>query len=426
MRKNGKNGLPQGENFYWKRGVIYTEIWHQGKMLGQFSTGTAVIKEALAFKADKLSDLIKQEETRMVEVKKGVRVSELFDDYIARIASREADSGAYANSRPYETNSYKAQTRIDKNLRPSFGSLKPHEVSTALLAQYKAKRRREGAKVATVNTEFRTLRATLRRGTKTTPRKVNPLHIPDFSAFINMKAEEAAARTGTISLAQFNLIFEHASEHLKPVLQAVYFSGIRQKEIKWVRRAQVAFDQHVINLCAGETKDGGSRTCAMNDQVERVLRAWEERTAQEFPKCQWFFHLDGQQLGNFKTAWNATLKRAGLRVSDKNLVMFHDTRRSAITTLDELGVEEKDIMANSGHQTTKMSRRYNQSKAASERVRIAQNKMPGVGITQADSISPGSSSDWMSELTQLKALLDGGILSQEEFGVEKARVMANR
>ena len=112
-------------------------------------------------------------------------------------------------SRKYEKPSYEAATRINKHLVPAFGNLKPEGITTDVLVAYKGKRTREHAKVPTINSEFRILRAALRRGTKTTPKKVNPLHIPDFSELINDKAEKKSARTSTINDEQYSLIMTH-------------------------------------------------------------------------------------------------------------------------------------------------------------------------------------------------------------------------
>jgi hypothetical protein len=57
----------------------------------------------------------------------------------------------------------------------------------------------------------------------------------------------------------------------------------------------------------------------------------------------------------------------------KNLVKFHDTRRTNVTNMDGLELQEKDMMRVSGHQTETLSRRYNQFKQSAERVRIAKN-----------------------------------------------------
>jgi hypothetical protein len=150
MRKNGKNGLPLGSGLYWKRDVLYVELWHGGKKLGQFSTRTADTYQALKFKDAKLAELLKAQATAVADLAKGVRVLNLLHDYVANLERREMDSGAYMMSRKYEKPSYKAATRINKHLVPAFGNLKPEGVTTDVLIAYKGKRSREHAKVPTI------------------------------------------------------------------------------------------------------------------------------------------------------------------------------------------------------------------------------------------------------------------------------------
>ena len=491
MRKNlpkGPNGLPTGQGFYWKRDVIYVAIWHQGKKLGVFSTGTDQPKKAEKFKEDKKDELIKAQDTTIADLKKGVRVSELLADYVARLESKEADGGEYTTDVPnWKKSSYKASTRINKNLVPFFGNLKPEQLTSDLLNQYKAKRRREGASVVTVNSEFRIFRAALNRGTKTTPKKVNPIHVPDFSEVINTKAEENAARTGTIDDTQYEAIMQHISAHLKPMFATAFFTGIRAKELTFVQREQVDFKTNMIHLKAGQTKNNEPRPVGMNEVLKAILLEWEAYTKENYPKTRWLFHDKGNRITDWDTAWNLTLKRAGLvvpvqkkatltqrelqiknlrksgattadiaaklrcspftvlrhesnsnrkterpeeNVKYKNLVTFHDTRRTSITELDELGVSEKDNITHAGQKTVSVNRRYNQSKESVHRVLKAQNealRAKGKLVSGPATVAPVTpTGDWKAEIKELKAMMDDGTLTAEEFATEKAKVMASR
>lgn len=449
MRKNGKNGLPVGSGLYWKHDKICGVVSHEGKRY-PFATGTDDINTALKIKADKYAEVVRNAKEVQITLAKGVTVAELFKDYIASYKRREKDAGSYGRGKkPYESSSYKLSVRINKHLMPAFGGLKPEEVTSDRLNAYKEKRQEQDASVTTINSEFRLLKAAIRRGTKTTPKKVHPLHVPDFSELINHKAEAKAARKGTISEAQYDLIMQHAPEHLRAVFVTVLYTGIRQKEIRFVRKENVDLgDAPSIRLLAGETKDGEERVCGVNERVKEVLLAWRAYTREHFPRCKYFFHLNGEQLGSFATAWNATLRRAGLRVKVlnpngtvkrvrgkngqlvtvwKNLVKFHDTRRTVVTDLDVLGLQEKDIMSQTGHKTVAMSRRYNQSKQAAERVRKAQNEALGFGGGEAVPVAPVASvRDWKAELRDLKETFEAGLLPEDLYRAEVQKVMAGR
>lgn len=431
---------------YWKRGVIYAAIQDNG-IKQVFSTGTDDPKQALAIRDAKKADMVKGD---FVSVTKGVRMAELFDDYIANLKANEADSGEYM-TREYETTSYRMQKRIEKHLLPHFGDLKPSDLTTEVLRSYKSKRIGSRPSIATINSEFRALRAALKLGAKKRPRKVNPNDIPDFSAegFINDKAEKKLERTGIITQEQKQQILGQLADHLKPVFLTTYWLGIRAKELKFARRSNLNFKEHNFKLESTETKGGDLRVCPMNTELEAVILAWDKQTRTSYPSCKWLFHFNGEQIGSFATAWNAALRRCGLRVPVlnpdgsqkirisktgkrrkvwKNLVKFHDARRSAETNDDINKVEERDRMKVRGHKTVSQSRKYNQSQEAAERVREKQNAMlAGVTVEEPKPIAPVASvSDWKASLKELKETFDQGLIPEDLYRAEVSKVMASR
>src|SRR5258708_908237 len=82
-----------------------------------------------------------------------------------------------------------------------------------------------------------------------------------------------------------------------------------------------------------------------------------ERTSS---RDKWFFHYEGNKIGDWKTAWYAALVRAGLRTKDENEkwvneVRSHDTRRHAATFNSEAGVSRSrsDNQQSLGHVSRK-------------------------------------------------------------------------
>jgi len=404
--KLGSNGLPAGQGFYWKGETIYVAIWKDGKKQ-TYCTRTDDWKAAVNFRAEKMT--AKNESAATIQ--HGVRMTKVFDDYVAHLESNETSNGMYMrrlNDKP----SYKTHKRINKHLVPAFGKLKPEEITTELLNAYRSRRNREAGSVATVNSELRLLRAALKLGAQSTPPTVDSQNLPSFKNIIRDEAEKKLARTGTITDEQYHKILDALAKHLKPVFVTAYWTGIRAKELKFVRRSNVNFSENIITLNASEIKAGDLRVAPMNDEVKAALMKWEDFTAANFPRTPWLFHLQGEQIGSWKTGWNAALKRCGLRVhvfnpdgspkmriakngkrvkTWKNLVTFHDTRRTMITRLDEAGIDERDTMKVGGHSTPSINRRFNQSKQAAERVRIAQNKMLGLGVTELAPSAPAAS-----------------------------------
>jgi len=71
------------------------------------------------------------------------------------------------------------------------------------------------------------------------------------------------------------------------------------------------------------------------------------------------FHIEGRPLGALRTAWAAACKAAGFPVGRKaGGLVFHDTRRSAVTNLAAAGVPDVIARSISGHRTASVHVRY--------------------------------------------------------------------
>jgi hypothetical protein len=405
-----KKGLPIGQGFYWKRGVIYLAIWHAGKKT-VYCCGTASPKEATAFRMKKVAELVGDDS----RIKTGIRCGELLGRYVAKLQRKEKDAGEYATANPKATVSYKTASSIKHLAR--FEKIQPKDITGDMLEAYHDERIKT-AGVVSINRELGYLRTAINDGVK--DGKVSRNHVPTKWP-INISAERNTARTGIITQQQYQDIMAVAADHLKPILATVMYVGVRSKEIKFVRTEQVHFDTLTIDLLSGETKEGDPRTLPINDHVRDILLDWQRKTQENWPDTKWFFHFEGKQIKSWKTAWHAALRRAGLRVQEngkwKNLVRFHDTRRSAVTGMDTLA-SEADTQVVSGHKTKSMARQYNQSKAAVDRIRTAQNA--------AMQTEPAASSDWKSALKELKALFDDGLLPEDLYRTEVATVLSKR
>jgi len=112
------NGLPKNQGFYLKRGVIYVTIYHPALPGGKksYCTGTDKVAEAREWKHNKIASLKVE---RDITVKRGVRMAELFGDYLDHLKAKEADAGVYM-SVPTSTPSYKTRKQIEKHLLPFF------------------------------------------------------------------------------------------------------------------------------------------------------------------------------------------------------------------------------------------------------------------------------------------------------------------
>lgn len=414
--------LPSRQGYYYKRGIIYLAIYVNGKKFS-YSTGLTgkepkVLDKLKQFKIDKTAEAKADVE---FDVKRGVRVEDIFEAYVDFLKDREEKGDDYAKTGT--TTSYRTQSVIRSHLAGFFNSLRPEQVKSKL-DEYAKLRHDEGVTAPTWNGELRILRAALRRGMK--KGLMRPTDIPLEFPF-DYRGERKAKRTGIITREQQACIMREAAPHLKPVFATAILTGMRPKEIRFVRPEQVFLDDDEprIELRDGETKNSRSRKVALVDDLIPVLREWKR----DHPNPTWFFHRDGKQLKEWKTAWYSALVRCGLRVKNdegkwENTVLFYDSRRTARTRLDEAGVSREDAKKQLGHLTDSQSEDYDKSEAHVKRISVAsrsQKTYAPVAVAPALAVR-----DLKAQLKELKDLFEDGLLPEELYRAEVAKALSNR
>jgi integrase len=199
------------------------------------------------------ADLLKRE--RGAVSNRAVLIGELLDDYISDLTRKAVARREYGTGYPY-----KAAWAINKYLRPAFGKPKASALSTKQLNEYQERRiaayrksgKGEGSWIIALNREFAYLRRAFMIAMQSTPPKV--ASHPKFP--IDAKSERLRARKGTVNSEQFQLLMEHTPDHLKPILPLVCYSGVRAKELRFIRREQVDWEKRLIRLRDGATKEG--------------------------------------------------------------------------------------------------------------------------------------------------------------------------
>jgi integrase len=404
--------------FYMKRsGLVYLTIYTDGEKF-TYATGNRPNEATKTwfekFKKDKIAESTKEE-----KVEKGVRVQTLFDDYVAYLRAKEKEKGDYATAET--TTSYRNESFFKCHLSPFFGKMKPADVAERLTA-YREQREHEKASPSTLNSELRVLRAAMNRGWKNN--KVRQVELPKEYPF-NYAGEKAAERTGTITDDQIKLIVKNMAPHLVPVFLTAVYTGARPKELRALPASDVVLtgDAPHIKIMKHKnswrsTKAGKPKVLAIVDELLPVLKAWAADSKKKFPSCQFFFHLNGERLGNWKTAWNNALRRADIPAGT---LMFYDARRTARTLLGDYGVSVDDAKEQLGHATEAMSTRYNQSTAHVTRIIEAHR---GKGKEKTAETAPASSNGVLDGLKELAGMLKDGLIDRAEFDVLKSNLIA--
>ena len=152
-------------------------------------------------------------------------------------------------------------------------------------------------------------------------------------------------------------------EEIRPVLTFAYYTGCRKGEILSLRWSQVDLTERVVRLEPGETRNDEARMIPLAPDLYEVLKIQKQTRDQYFPESPWVFSRAGEQILDFRAAWEAACKTAGLVATigdkEKHTRLFHDLRRTGVRNLIRAGVPKRVAMTISGHKTRSNFDRYN-------------------------------------------------------------------
>jgi integrase len=224
----------------------------------------------------------------------GVTVGDLLDDLLR-------------NYRIHKRKSFGISCKpvVEANLRPYFGKLKPTQVTTRKLEEYREKRQKEGRSDSTVNREFALLRRAFYLGKKATPPKVHA--IPSFP----MVSEKSKVRRGFIEPEQYRAILAELPADIAPIVTIDYHIGCRKSELLELQWDQVDLLHGRIRFWSGTTKNDKGRTAPIFGEMRPTLQALLSERNEKWPKCRWVFSRQGKRIKDFRESWDEAAKRAG-------------------------------------------------------------------------------------------------------------------
>jgi integrase len=317
----------------YKRGSVWwMSFTHNGQ---QFRRSTETEDKKLATRIfDKLKGEIA--EGKWFEKPEGEHITfcELMDKYMSDYSA--------INKAP---RSYERDQGLRKNLEPVFGKMFLTEITPRQIAEYKVKRRKEGASPRTVNYELTLMghafNLALREWGMVRENPVSKVRKETVNNLIErwLTFEEEAK------------LLEASQRWLREIIVFAIHTGFRESEILDLTWKQVDFNRRTITLF--EQKNKKVDTLPINQTVLEVLERRYEETQGKSTRV--FVNKYGKRIlsQNLIRSFHAAIKRAGIEK-----LRFHDLRHTFATRLVQNGVDLYSVQKLGRWKTTSMIVRY--------------------------------------------------------------------
>src|SRR6267378_1254371 len=203
-----------------------------------------------------------------------------------------------------------------KQLKAFFGESKLDRITVEMIEEYRDQHRRQPTKLnpnrtikgATVNRELECLKCVLDLAVK---RKYIPENAAATVKHFNELRDRPVRRMLTVKEEQ--RVLEAAPPYLRVAIILLSQTGGRTySEGFSLRWDQVDLENKLIRLGNDVKTPGSSEPVPLSEYACDVLRAWNKEQASKSPFVFPSPHLPDRAISTVKTAWKATLRRAGV------------------------------------------------------------------------------------------------------------------
>jgi integrase len=326
--------------------VLPTLYFHytQDGRVRQESAHTTSIRAARTARAQRLAAVASGEEVPCGRLTIGMLLAEVAADY----------------ARNDQTSLASVQGHVKAWLAAGIGTLRPHAVRSQQITAIGDGWKRGGLSNATINRRNAALRRAYRLACQSGQLRAVP--------YIAMRDEtRPRSRRRYVPPADVILLLEHLPSYAATFFEFALENGTRRGQLARTQRRFVDLERAVIEWPPAECK---AREPHVLPLVGRSLDLVARLMATARPWCPYLFHgrwcRGGRPaskkygcLGDFRKAWAAACVAAALPVGAvAGGYVFHDTRRTAATTLRADGLDEPRTMQVGGWKTAHVFRRY--------------------------------------------------------------------
>lgn len=156
-------------------------------------------------------------------------------------------------------------------------------------------------------------------------------------------------------------LFECSEGHLKDILIAGYWTGMRKSEILKLTWSKVDLKNRMIRLEAEDTEEGKGKGVPISDEVYKVLTRDNRHIRSADSENHVFLYHGKRPIKHFTTALRTTCESAGIiwGRKAKDGFIFHDLRHTFVTDMRKAGVDKSVRMSITGHAIQDLDDRYN-------------------------------------------------------------------
>jgi integrase len=266
-----------------------------------------------------------------------LKVRDLLDNLRADLAQRGKDS-------PQNLSTI-------KQAGEAFGDMIAMQLKRKPFDKYIEEKRAAGYRDASINRVTGAVQQALKLAVRDKVLAQLPCYIPHLS-------EAGNARQGFCDAATFDKVCAFLpSPELQDFARFAFSTGWRRKEIAQLEWSNVQDSESAIRLKADQSKNRHARlvpiTGPLVEIIEHRRRARQIDVNGTTQLCSLVFHREGRAIMEFRKAWASACRKAGVPS-----LLFHDLRRSAVTSMIHAHVPQLVAMQISGHRTVSMFQRY--------------------------------------------------------------------
>lgn len=239
-----------------------------------------------------------------------------------------------------ETYRYNSQT-----LSRILGPVYLDEIDRRALADFISARKRTGVADATIRRDLAFLGSMF-----TMAERWGWVDTSPVTKAVKKVLRESRPRTRYLTQAEFDRLYEAASEPLRPILVLAVETGLRKTELLGLTIADIDLQRRELHL--ETTKAGRPRQVPLSRKALTVIRDLLERRAR--PRSAFLLHgAGGDRVGDPRKAFDSACRRAGIRD-----FRWHDLRHTFASWWVQGGGDIYRLSRVLGHSTLQMTARY--------------------------------------------------------------------